>query len=63
MGHQQMTGAQREQAEARLFAEIADRYPGWTVYTVFGGYEAVPDGVTVVRAMNLERLLEKLAEQ
>ena len=44
-------------------AALKARYPDWDIYRVFGGWEAVPAGTQVLRAMFAEALESKLAEQ
>lgn len=46
--------------EKREAAEAMARHPGWKISRVFGGWEAVPEGTAVHRAMFLDALEEKL---
>lgn len=50
------TVATREAALQRMRA----KHPAWDIHEVFGGYEAVPAGTSVVRSTDLEGLDEKL---
>jgi hypothetical protein len=51
-----------QNTEAALKA-LRERYPDWDIHQVFGGWEAVPAGTGVIRAIWLESLEEKLAAQ
>jgi hypothetical protein len=42
-------------------ARIEERFPDWEIHRVFGGWEAVPRGTEVIRAVSLGSLAEKLA--
>jgi len=53
----------RDRIESELKAQIAEKFPGWDVHDVFGGFEAVPAGTPVIRASALESLIGKLAER
>jgi|HubBroStandDraft_2_1064218.scaffolds.fasta_scaffold269479_4 hypothetical protein len=53
--------AAREKAEARLLAAIAEEFPDVDIHGVFGGYEALPRGTEVIRAMTLDSMMGKLA--
>ena len=55
--------AAREKAEARLLAAIAEEFPDIDIHGVFGGYEALPRGTEVIRAMTLDSMMGKLAER
>jgi hypothetical protein len=46
--------------EAQRIKEIKERFPGWVINRVFGGWEVVPYGVVVVRGIYLESIEEKL---
>jgi hypothetical protein len=60
------TGTRHETAldseDARLLAEFAEKFPGWEIRRMLGGYVAVPQGTPVLRAVSLESLKEKLAD-
>lgn len=51
----------RDKAEARLRAAIAEEFPDVDIHSVFGGFEAVPAGTVVIRAMTLDSMMGKLA--
>jgi hypothetical protein len=46
--------------EAERIKEIRERHPGWDINRVFGGWEAIPEGMAVVRAVYLDTIEEKL---
>jgi hypothetical protein len=47
--------------EADRYVDAArEEFPGWDFHEVFGGWEAVPAGTPVIRAMFIDALLEKL---
>ena len=50
-------------SDDELLALIAERFPDWEVYRVFGGWEAVPRGAEVIRTTFLSSLAERLAER
>jgi hypothetical protein len=50
-------------AEDRQLGAARAEFPGYDFHQVFGGWEAVPAGTQVVRAMFLDGLLEKLRER
>lgn len=52
-----------EQPPEPTVDEVRRRHPGWDVIEVFGGFEAVPEGTTVVRAMWLSILDAKLGSE
>ena len=52
-----------QMSDAELLALIAERFPDWEVYRVFGGWEAVPRGAEVIRTTFLSSLAERLAER
>lgn len=37
-----------------------EAFPEWDIYTVFGGYLAVPKGATVIQAMYVDGIVEKI---
>lgn len=43
--------------------EVRAQFPGWDIRPVFGGYAAVPKGSSLVVAMYLDSLVEKIREQ
>ena len=42
-------------------AALRERFPGWDVRRVFGGWLAVPARTPVIRGMYLESIAEKIA--
>jgi hypothetical protein len=59
-----MPGSERAELEARLLAEIAERYPDLTVEWVPGvGFEAYPKGTVVLRTITLDAMMAKLARR
>jgi hypothetical protein len=50
-------------SDEELLALIAERWPAWEVARTFGGWEAVPRGVRVLRAAYLSSLAERLASE
>jgi hypothetical protein len=49
-----------QHSDEKLIAALKERYPGWDIHRVFGGWEAVPAGTAVIRSMDLEGIGEKL---
>jgi hypothetical protein len=47
-------------SEAERIKEIRERHPGWDIHRVFGGWEATPKGMAVIRGVYLDSIEEKL---
>lgn len=56
-------GFARSAAEEMDLAVIAEEFPGVRVDRVRGGYEALPNEVQAVRAVNTGELLRRLRER
>jgi hypothetical protein len=39
---------------------MREAFPDWSIHEVFGGFEAVPIGTPIIRAIDLNSLMEKL---
>ena len=46
--------------EAQRIKELGEHFPGWDIHRVFGGWEAIPKGMAVVRGVYLDSIEEKL---
>jgi hypothetical protein len=46
--------------DAERIKEISERHPGWDIHRVFGGWEAIPAGMAVIRGVYLDVIGEKL---
>lgn len=48
------------EGEERLLEAAQAAFPGWAITRVFGGWQAVPDGVIVITAVDIDGIVEKL---
>jgi hypothetical protein len=58
--HHSRTAASVSAETDRSIAAAKNEFPQWDIHEVFGGFEAVPAGTPVIRAMFISVLLEKL---
>jgi hypothetical protein len=58
-----MTAAERERRTEMYLRAAREAFPGWDFHEVFGGWEAVPAGTTVVRSEDLDGIVSKLRER
>jgi hypothetical protein len=54
------TAASVDAETGRRIAAAGEEFPDWDIREVFGGFEAVPAGTPVIRAMFIDVLIEKL---
>jgi hypothetical protein len=57
---EQSAPGQHTPADDPQLEALRAQFPEWDITRVFGGFEAVPQGTTVLRAMFVDGLAEKL---
>ena len=57
-----ITATQRDADNERWLAAAKEAFPGWDFHQVMTGWMAVPAGATVIQALTLDGIVEKLRQ-